>query len=119
MSIQRYGFDAFGHAHPGGVIIHADDGPYVTYEDARRWVAEAVAEARADMVDATRWRQGAALFMTSRDIDRVCRLAAAEERARIRKAIEALPTALNCWDRYGAHLDRTAVLAVIDNEESK
>ena len=92
---------------------------FVSYADHLAAVAEAVAEARADMVDAARWRQGAALFLTSRDIDRVCRLAAADERARIRKAVESLPTALNCWDRYGAHLDRTAVLAVIDNEESK
>ena len=39
--IQRYAFDAFGPAHPGGVIIHADDGPYVTYEDHLAAVAEA------------------------------------------------------------------------------
>lgn len=86
---QRYAFDSFGPAHPGGVIIHADDGPYVTYEDARRLVAEAVAEARADMVDAARWHQGAALFLTSRDIDRVCRLARAEGVQAARDAVAA------------------------------
>lgn len=45
--LQRYAFDAFGAAHPGGVIIPASDGPYVLHDDHEAEIARALAKERA------------------------------------------------------------------------
>lgn len=108
--IDRYGVEAVGYWEH----YLDDEGDYVLYEDHLAAVAEAEQRAWDDMVGATRWTQGAALFMTSRDIDRLYRLAAAVERARIRKAVESL------MDENGGYLVPFFDLwPVIDNEEDE
>ena len=95
MSIQRYAFDAFGPSHPGGVIIHDDDGPYVTYDDHLAAVAEA--ERISSKVIA--------------DFQRQAREAALREAL---AAVGALPSVLNCWDRYGFHIEKNDATAVLE-----
>lgn len=59
--IQRYAFDAFGPSHPGGVIIHDPDGPYVLYDDHLAALAEAERISSKVIADFQRQAREAAL----------------------------------------------------------
>lgn len=103
-SIQRY----IIKAHEGGHIKH-DNGGWVTYADARAWVEREVQEAeQRGWKEGMTWRIGgpsAAEYWESKG--------AADEQARIYKAVEAL---IDDGKEYQAVMLRN-VLSIIDGNE--
>ena len=114
--IQRYFFSLDGFMEPD------DNGQFVGYKDHVQAVAAAVAKAlerRRGITCMACWFGQDDPKHRCTDLDRCpcidCHRRAAREAA-LREAlaaVEALPSVLNCWDRYGFHIEKNDATAVL------